>query len=163
MAQEARCLGSAPPRIIRLSVPTPTVGAMTEPQDSPQPPQLNAVGLVVADLPRAIEFYTALGCRFDELSPSGGHIEADLGGIRLMLDTDESIQGYWPGSTWPGRGRVSLAARCASPADVDRVHSELAKLGSGSTHEPFDAPWGMRYATVLDPDGSAVDLYADLS
>ena len=28
--------------------------------------------------------------------------------------------------------------------------------------EPFDAPWGMRYATVTDPAGNGVDLYADL-
>ena len=26
--------------------------------------------------------------------------------------------------------------------------------------EPFDAFWGQRYATVLDPDGNAVDLFA---
>ena len=28
--------------------------------------------------------------------------------------------------------------------------------------EPFDAFWGQRYATVLDPDGNGVDLYAPL-
>jgi uncharacterized glyoxalase superfamily protein PhnB len=35
-------------------------------------------------------------------------------------------------------------------------------LGSGSYLEPFDAVWGQRYATVLDPDGVHVDLYASL-
>ena len=29
-------------------------------------------------------------------------------------------------------------------------------------HEPFDAFWGQRYATVRDPDGNAVDLFAAL-
>jgi uncharacterized glyoxalase superfamily protein PhnB len=33
-------------------------------------------------------------------------------------------------------------------------HSEL---------EPFDAFWGQRYATVLDPDGNGVDLFAPLA
>ncbi|MFL6036949.1 MAG: glyoxalase, partial [Gaiellaceae bacterium] len=28
--------------------------------------------------------------------------------------------------------------------------------------EPFDAFWGQRYATVVDPDGNAVDLFAPL-
>lgn len=28
---------------------------------------------------------------------------------------------------------------------------------------PFDAPWGQRYATVLDPDGNGVDLFAPLA
>jgi hypothetical protein len=28
---------------------------------------------------------------------------------------------------------------------------------------PYDAPWGQRYATVLDPDGNIVDLFAPLA
>jgi len=64
--------------------------------------------------------------------------------------------------TWSGptSGRLTLAARCESPADVDRLHHELSSLGAGSSVAPFDAVWGMRYATVLDPDGVRVDLYA---
>jgi uncharacterized glyoxalase superfamily protein PhnB len=27
---------------------------------------------------------------------------------------------------------------------------------------PWDAFWGQRYATVLDPDGNSVDLFAAL-
>jgi uncharacterized glyoxalase superfamily protein PhnB len=27
---------------------------------------------------------------------------------------------------------------------------------------PWDAVWGMRYAVVHDPDGTPVDLFADL-
>ncbi|MGB5655838.1 MAG: glyoxalase, partial [Acidimicrobiia bacterium] len=27
---------------------------------------------------------------------------------------------------------------------------------------PFDAFWGQRYATVLDPDGNGVDLFAPI-
>ena len=29
--------------------------------------------------------------------------------------------------------------------------------------EPWDAAWGQRYATVQDPDGYGVDLYAPLA
>ncbi|MEV6891742.1 hypothetical protein [Kribbella sp. NPDC051137] len=32
-----------------------------------------------------------------------------------------------------------------------------------SLQEPYDAPWGMRYATVADPSGNGVDLYATLA
>lgn len=37
------------------------------------------------------------------------------------------------------------------------------KLGrrAAGLQEPFDAPWGMRYATVADPAGDGIDLYAD--
>jgi uncharacterized glyoxalase superfamily protein PhnB len=56
-----------------------------------------------------------------------------------------------------------FAVRCGSPAEVDGLHDELASLGSGSHIAPFDAPWGQRYATVRDPDGVRVDLYAPLT
>ncbi len=37
-------------------------------------------------------------------------------------------------------------------------------MGAGYKSEltPFDAPWGQRYAVVLDPDGNGVDLFAPL-
>lgn len=38
--------------------------------------------------------------------------------------------------------------------------AELAARGASVAKQPFDAPWGQRYATVLDPDGNAVDLFA---
>lgn len=34
--------------------------------------------------------------------------------------------------------------------------------GSPSAMAPFDAPWGQRYAGVLDPDGYQVPLFAPL-
>jgi uncharacterized glyoxalase superfamily protein PhnB len=55
---------------------------------------------------------------------------------------------------------MSLAFRCADPAEVDRVHAELVAGGYVSHLEPFDAFWGQRYATVHDPDGNPVDLFA---
>jgi uncharacterized glyoxalase superfamily protein PhnB len=45
---------------------------------------------------------------------------------------------------------------------VDELHATLGQLGAGSHLEPFDAPWGQRYASVLDPDGNRIDLYASL-
>ena len=125
--------------------------------------RLNAIGLVAADLGRSAAFYRALGYDVPEPTPeSGGHLDIDLGGFRLMLDSEEVIRSFdsdWSGS---GGGRVSLAVQCASPEEVDRRHVELSALGSGSHLEPFDAFWGQRYATVLDPDGVHVDLYAPL-
>ena len=45
---------------------------------------------------------------------------------------------------------------------MDAKHAELTAAGHRSALAPFDAPWGQRYATVLDPDGNSVDLYAAL-
>lgn len=122
-------------------------------------PRLNAVGLVAADLPRTLAFYRALGCPLDDPDEQG-HVGVDLGGFRLMIDTEDTMRSFDPDWQGTGSGRVTLAASCASPADVDRLHAELSELGAGSHLAPFDAFWGQRYATVLDPDGIRVDLYA---
>jgi uncharacterized glyoxalase superfamily protein PhnB len=126
--------------------------------------QLNAIGLVAADLGRSAVFYRALGYEVPEPTPeAGGHLDIDLGGFRLMLDSEEVIRSFDPDWSGSGSGRVSLAVQCSSPAEVDSRHAELTVLGSGSHLEPFDAFWGQRYATVLDPDGVRVDLYAPLA
>jgi uncharacterized glyoxalase superfamily protein PhnB len=56
---------------------------------------------------------------------------------------------------------VALAFLCPSPADVDAKYAELAALGHGNK-EPWDAFWGQRYASVKDPDGNQIDLFAPL-
>ena len=124
-------------------------------------PRLNAMGLVAADLARTLAFYRALGCAFEDPDDQG-HLSLDLGGFRLMIDTEETMRSFDPDWQATGSGRVTLAAECADPAEVDRLHAELSELGSGSHLAPFDAFWGQRYATVLDPDGIRVDLYAAL-
>jgi uncharacterized glyoxalase superfamily protein PhnB len=128
--------------------------------------RIDAVGLVASDLARTVTFYRAAGCSLPD--PETGeldeHLECDLGGVRLMIDTEEVMKSFAE-DTWsgPNAGRLTLAARCASPADVDRLHDELAALGTGSLVAPFDAPWGQRYATVRDPDGVRVDIYTPLA
>ena len=124
-------------------------------------PRLDAIGVVSADLPRTIAFYRALGCEIDE-PDAEGHLSIDLGGFRLMIDTEETMRSFDPDWQASGSGRVTLAAACADPDEVDRMHAELSGLGAGSHLAPFDAFWGQRYATVLDPDGVRVDLYAAL-
>jgi uncharacterized glyoxalase superfamily protein PhnB len=43
---------------------------------------------------------------------------------------------------------------------VDALYAELTAAGHHGELAPFDAPWGQRYASVNDPDGNGVDLYA---
>jgi uncharacterized glyoxalase superfamily protein PhnB len=45
---------------------------------------------------------------------------------------------------------------------VDRLFQELVTAGGHGDLPPFDAPWGQRYASIHDPDGNAVDLFAPL-
>jgi uncharacterized glyoxalase superfamily protein PhnB len=130
-------------------------------------PRLDAIGVVVSDLGRAIDFYRRLGVQFPaDPDPEGhGHVEASLpGGLRLMLDAEESVRSFRPDwSPAPGDPRTGLAFLCDSPADVDRVYRELVEAGAESDKGPWDAAWGQRYAQLKDPDGNAVDLFAPLA
>ncbi len=123
--------------------------------------RLDVIGVVVADLRIAQDFYRRLGLEFGE--PMGGHVEAELpGGFRLTLDTEDNVREFHPG--WKGgTGRIGLAFRCDGPAEVDSRYTELIEAGYHGELKPFDAGWGQRYATVHDPDGNGVDLYAPLS
>ena len=118
------------------------------------------VEIVAADLRRSVDFYRLLGLAVPE--PDGPHLEVALpGGNRLAFDTEEVIAGMHPGWTAPtGGGRVALAFGLDSPAEVDELFERLTGAGHPGTLKPLDAPWGQRYATVEDPDGTSVDLFA---
>jgi len=122
----------------------------------------DAIGIVVADLPRSLAFYRTLGLAFPDGAESEGHVEADLpGGTRLMLDTEAVMASFDPLFHPPSSaGRISLAFVCASAAEVDRTYATVVAAGFAGGRQPFDAFWGQRYATVLDPDGNSIDLFA---
>ena len=78
-----------------------------------------------------------------------------------MLDTEELMRGFDANfALGDGRPRVTLAFECESPAVVDNLHDQIVAAGHSSHLAPFDAFWGQRYATVLDPDGNPIDLFA---
>ncbi len=121
-----------------------------------------AVGIAVADMDAAVAFYERLG--LEKTQGDEHHTELALpGGTWLMLDSHATIQAFDPShDPAAGGGRTSLAFACDSPAEVDGAYADLVGAGYEGKHEPWDAFWGQRYATVLDPDGNAVDLFAPL-
>lgn len=122
--------------------------------------RLNVIGLVAADLDASMRFYRRLGLEFGEVM--GGHVQASLpGGIQFMIDTEDTVRSFHP--DWQGQpGRIGLAVECDGVAGVDAAYAELTAAGYRGSLEPFDAFWGQRYASILDPDGNGVDLYASL-
>ena len=128
--------------------------------------RFDVVGVIVSDLAAAAEFYGRLGLEFPaQLDPMGhGHVEATLpGGLRFTLDTEETIRSFDPEWAAPTGGhRMTVAFRCDSPADVDRLYGELTAAGARGYKQPWDAFWGQRYAQLSDPDGNVVDLFAPL-
>ncbi|MFE9558579.1 VOC family protein [Streptomyces sp. NPDC006703] len=132
-------------------------GAMT--------PRLDAFGLVVADMAASLAFYRRLGLEFPADADTQPHVECTLpGGTRVLWDTEDTIRSFDPTWTRPTGGtRTELAFECASPAAVDTVYEELVGAGYRGHLKPWDAFWGQRYATVHDPDGMAVSLFAALT
>ena len=124
--------------------------------------RLDAIGIVVADMERSLAFYRRLNLEIPTDAGAEDHAEAQLpGGMRLMWDTEEGIRSFDPSWTPPtGSPRVGLAFACATAAEVDRLYADLTEAGYPGHREPWDAFWGQRYATVADPDGNAVDLFA---
>ncbi len=123
--------------------------------------RFDALGMVVNDMAATLAFYRQLGLDIPSDADSEGHVEAVLpGGIRLMWDTVDLVRSF---SEWdpPVGGRpISLAFLCERPEDVDSTYASLVAAGHRSHVAPFDAFWGQRYATVLDPNGNPVDLFA---
>jgi catechol 2,3-dioxygenase-like lactoylglutathione lyase family enzyme len=127
-------------------------------------PQLNVVGVVVADMGKSLAFYRRLGLDVPADADKEPHVEAVLpGGLKIAWDTVDTIRSFDQDWTPPQGGPgIGLAFRCDSPAEVDAVYRDLIGAGYDSHKEPWDAFWGMRYAVVHDPDGNGVDLFANL-
>jgi predicted enzyme related to lactoylglutathione lyase len=123
--------------------------------------EITAVGVSATDLRRAVAFYELVGFAFPPVEADTTHLEAE-GAVRLMIDAASLLEEL--NGVPPRPGTVSAFAMLAdSPAHVDEVVARVATAGHTVVHPPFDAPWGQRYATVADPDGYRVDLYAPLS
>jgi catechol 2,3-dioxygenase-like lactoylglutathione lyase family enzyme len=125
-------------------------------------PQLNALGIVVSDMPRSIAFYRLVGLDVPQ-TPDEGHVDTFLpNGVRFMLDSEETILSFRPDWTRETGNQLGLALECESPSEVDDVYARVTAAGFPGEKEPWNAVWGQRYAQLLDPDGVPVDLYARL-
>ncbi|HSK33372.1 MAG TPA: VOC family protein [Propionicimonas sp.] len=125
-------------------------------------PTFNAIGITVTDMARTLAFYRLLGLEFAPADDAEGHVEYEgPGGVRIMFDTVSVIHSFNPDWTPPvGGPAMSLAFECADPGEVDVTVAQIVQAGFDVHKEPWDAFWGQRYATVLDPDGNHVDLFA---
>lgn len=111
----------------------------------------------------ALDFYRLVGLELPADASGEGHVEAvGPGGVRIMFDTREVVRSFSEWQPPSGGHRIGLAFVCDSPADVDATHTRLVAAGYDSAVKPFDAFWGQRYATIRDPDGNPVDLFAAL-
>jgi len=127
--------------------------------------RFDAIGLIVADMARSLAFYRRLGLEIPADADAESHVQAALpGGTRMLWDTADMIRSFDPEWTPPSGGqRIGLAFICDGPAEVDSTYADLVGAGYEGVREPWDASWGQRYATLHDPDGNGVDLFAPLA
>jgi uncharacterized glyoxalase superfamily protein PhnB len=123
--------------------------------------KLDAIGIVSRDMKESVRFYRLLGLDFPDSDED--HIEATTSaGPRIMLDAEDLMKQLYPDWVRPVGQGMTLAFRCKSPEHVDEAFRKVIAAGFKAKKEPWDAFWGQRYASVFDPDGNAVDLFAPL-
>jgi uncharacterized glyoxalase superfamily protein PhnB len=123
------------------------------------------VQVFAKDVPKSIAFYRLLGLPFPDPGEPDPHVDVELpGGNRLSIDAEQTITGMHPEWMPPDTaGRVALAFGLGSSDEVDAMFAKVTEAGHPGPLAPYDAPWGQRYATVLDPDGNIVDFFAALA
>jgi catechol 2,3-dioxygenase-like lactoylglutathione lyase family enzyme len=126
-------------------------------------PQLNAIGIVAADMGESIRFYRLMGLDVPE-TPDEGHVDTFLpNGVRFMLDSEETMQSFMDGWSRETGNQIGIAFECTSPAEVDEIYARVTGAGFHGEKEPWDAVWGQRYAMLKDPSDVDVSLYAPLA
>ncbi|AIY15589.1 glyoxalase [Pimelobacter simplex] len=128
--------------------------------------RLGFIGIVTQDLTASLAFYRDLGVPIpDDVDPASPHVDAQLeNGTALAWDTVDTIRGFDPSYVVPTGGhRIALAFDQETPAAVDTTYAAMVAAGHTGHIAPWDAFWGQRYATLLDPDGNSVELFALLA
>ena len=124
----------------------------------------HTIDIVVAGMGKSLAFYRALGLAVPEGGETDDQVQIDTpGGATLGFITEAMMKGHNPYWIDPVGQRVTFACRCDSAEEVDAVFAQVTDAGHEGRQEPWDAPWGQRYAMLGDPDGNRVDLFADLA
>jgi catechol 2,3-dioxygenase-like lactoylglutathione lyase family enzyme len=120
------------------------------------------VSVSATDLARSRAFYELLGFRFSGADPGHTHLEGEDGsGVRLMVDAASSLAAIYGEPPRPGSA-AGFALVLPSPDAVDETIEVVRSAGHIVVCDPYDAPWGHRYARVADPDGYGVVIFCPL-
>lgn len=122
--------------------------------------ELFMVGVIVEDIPRAVEFYRRLGLDVPEGSEALEHVEVKMGDLTFFLGTTRSNAIWDPAGRAPAQGgyRIILEFNLQTAAALDAKYAELTGYGYASHCEPFDVTRETRFAMVDDPDGNTILL-----
>ena len=122
--------------------------------------ELYMVGVVVEDMPRAIEFYRRLGVEIPEGGGELEHVEVEMSGLTFFLSTKGAQKRWDPAQQDPAGGgyRILLEFYVETAEALDAKYAELTGYGYASHCAPFDVSPTTRFAMVDDPDGNTILL-----
>jgi catechol 2,3-dioxygenase-like lactoylglutathione lyase family enzyme len=123
--------------------------------------ELYMVGVIVEDMPRALEFYRRLGVDVPEGSDGQGHVEVKMSGLTFFLSTKQANARWDRAPAEPAGGyRIILEFLLGSFAELEAKYAELTGFGYRGHGDPYDVAAGLRFAMVDDPDGNTILLSA---
>ena len=125
--------------------------------------KLRTVGLVAQNMPKTLNFYRAIGFAIPEDADHEDNVDFETPeGITLGFLSDKLARQADPKFKTPSGQSMNLQFLCKTPSEVDALFASLTKAGHPAYAEPWNAPWGQRFARVQDPDGRIVNFYAFL-
>jgi catechol 2,3-dioxygenase-like lactoylglutathione lyase family enzyme len=113
--------------------------------------RLSLVTLGVADLDRALRFYSALGWKRGNRDE--GAIFFQLPGSVLALWSRRELAAETGLPDSGGFGGIAIAYNARSNAEVDAVIGEAEKAGARILRRPAPTVWGGYSGYFADPDG----------
>ena len=124
--------------------------------------ELYMIGVIVEDMPRALEFYRRLGVDVPEGSEDKPHVEVKMSGLTFFLSTKRHNARWDPArAEVTGTGyRMILEFYLKEKALVDAKYAEMIGYGYESHVAPFDVSPTLYFAMINDPDGNTVLLSA---
>lgn len=113
------------------------------------------INLPVADLPRAVAFYSALGFTVNpQFTGDGAACLVISDAIVLMLATHEKFREFTPKAVCDTSQAVEVlnSLACGSDAEVDDLVARALAAGGSTYDQPED--FGFMYThSFVDPDG----------
>lgn len=122
--------------------------------------ELYMVGVIVEDMPRAVEFYRRLGVTIPDQADGLEHVEVEMSGLTFFLSTTRAQARWDPAQREPADGgyRILLEFYVETAEALDAKYAELTGHGYASHCAPFDVSPTTRFAMIDDPDGNTILL-----
>jgi len=124
--------------------------------------ELYMVGVIVSDMPKAVEFYRRLGVDIPAGSETQRHVPIKMGEMTFFLNTRDLNARWDPAKIEAAGGyRIILEFYLKTRPEVDAKYAEMIGYGYQSHVAPFETPFNVYFAMIDDPDGNTILISAE--